>query len=154
MATHQTEMNLGRLVGCLNILNIDNDSSTIRAPYQQLLTDEKAYRESFIVSDADEELLILVEFTQIVSLRYMKVYYVPNVNGDDEMDVSGPKQIHVYLVKDLNKNFGDLKQMTPHKSKRCKEGNLSRGQIIKLKQPKKTQKLIIYIASNHGDTEK
>eukprot|EP01083_Nonionella_stella_P138253 420746_1 len=151
---HQTETNLDRLVGCINILNIDNDSSTIRAPYQQLLTDEKAYRESFIVSDADEELLILVEFTQIVSLRSMKVYYVPNVKGSDDMDVSGPKQIHVYLVKDLNKNFDDLEQLTPHKSKRCKEENLSRGQIIKLKQPKKTQKLIIYIASNHGDTEK
>eukprot|EP01083_Nonionella_stella_P309036 1092889_1 len=154
MATHQTAMNLDRLVGCLNILNIDNDSSTIRAPYQQLLTDDKVNHESFIVSNADEELLILVEFTQIVSLRSMKVYYVPNVKGSDDMDVSGPKQIHVYLVKDLNKNFDDLEQLTPHKSKRCKEENLSRGQIIKLKQPKKTQKLIIYIASNHGDTEK
>eukprot|EP01083_Nonionella_stella_P228690 810267_1 len=101
--------NVTTLLESIDVLNIDKNKSTIRTPFLQLLTQEqKIDNESFIISDADEELLILVAFTQPINLKSMKIYYSPH--NDDT--TSGPKDIHIYKTKNLNVNFDDIEYMT------------------------------------------
>eukprot|EP01084_Bolivina_argentea_P043623 80350_1 len=86
------------------ILNVDFHQSTISI--QSFPCQDNTNKSSYIVSDADEELLILVEFKQPVDLLLIRLFAL-GLNDDVE-DVSAPKDIHVYKINDLNKNFDDI----------------------------------------------
>eukprot|EP01084_Bolivina_argentea_P252041 422958_1 len=101
------------LVETVNVLNIDKDASTISA--QQLIVNENKSisDEEYIISDADEELLILIQFKQQIQLKSTKIYSIKNTiqkinNNETDIDVSQAKDVCIYKLSALNVNFDDL----------------------------------------------
>eukprot|EP01083_Nonionella_stella_P038221 103996_1 len=149
-------MELSNYVSGVNILNIDKDESTIS---NRDLISNSLNQNGFIVSDADEELLILIEFARIMDLQSIKIYSLPL--EDDHEDISCPKQVHIYHLKHLNIDFDDVNAMKPDKSVECCLKKLKKGQNIALQKAshnaikfKQTKHLAIYIQSNQADAEK
>eukprot|EP01084_Bolivina_argentea_P264755 448585_1 len=148
-------------VDCISILNIDNEKSTISS--QQLITNEPINDEQYIVSDTDEELLILIQFVKEIELKSIKIHYVQNsVNKivDEDIDISGPKDVLIYKILDLNINFDDLLSIQPDKSIKCNIKKLEKGQNISLQKTsksaikfKKIKYLAIYVKTNQKNTE-
>ena len=97
------------------ILNIDKEESTIFG--MELIINTNINNESFIVSDADEELLILISFKEIIDLKSVKIDVLTPNNNDNEM--SAPKEIDIYKINNLNINFDDLTWMKSDKSINC-----------------------------------
>eukprot|EP01084_Bolivina_argentea_P104392 186924_1 len=149
-----------RSIATLQILNYDNDASTI--PIIHLSSRESFTTNEYIVSDADEELLILVEFKQSVDLNSITLYGLPLNAENGEDDMSLPKRIDIYKIDSLNKDFDDINSIkTANKSYTCSSKKLMKGQTIKLKDKsknavkfKKIKFVAIYIKSNQQDTEK
>eukprot|EP01084_Bolivina_argentea_P248624 415920_1 len=148
-------MNLRSHVNIIQILNIDSDASTLSA--QQLLSTDNTEIDSYILSDVDEEIIILVEFKEFVDLQSIKLCAL-SFDENNEHDTSPPKQVHVYKLDNISKNFEDLKSIKPDKTVKCSSKKLTAYQSIKLKKIgirfKKTRYLAIYIESNQNDTEK
>eukprot|EP01084_Bolivina_argentea_P232759 392217_1 len=142
---------LAENIKTINVINIDLSESTMS---MEQLFSQQAVASSYVVSDVDEELLILVEFKQSVNLQLIKLYAVPQ---DDSSEMSPPKQIYVYKIDNLNKNFDDIKSLNkPDKAIKCSCKKLLSGQNVKLKNiPKfrKIQYLAILIESNQNETE-
>eukprot|EP01083_Nonionella_stella_P295911 1005486_1 len=139
-------------IHAISVLNVNVEKSTISS--QQLISktpfiDNNAY----IVSDADEELLILVEFKEISDLRSIKLHALSNDNKD--LGTSEPQKIHIYHLNDLSKDFSDVQSMKSDKTIECSTKRLRKGQNITLRSPKfrKTRCLGIYIESNQNETE-
>eukprot|EP01083_Nonionella_stella_P271735 921033_1 len=145
------------LIDTVCILNMDKDVSTISA--RDLINLDHVKKESFIVSSADHELLILISFNNVINLKSVKLHSF-NHNIDDD-DVSCPKQVHVYKIQTLNVNFEDLSSMQPDKTVTCNAKKLCQnGQVIHLQKSSKNavkfkqiKYLAIYIDSNQNDTE-
>eukprot|EP01083_Nonionella_stella_P133500 405894_1 len=144
-------------IDTVNILNLDEDVSTISA--MDLITQDHVKKESFIVSSADHELLILISFKDVLDLKSVKIHSFDQ-KIDDE-DVSCPKQVNIYKINNLSVNFDDLSSMKPDKTVTCNAKKLcKKGQVIHLqKSPKNAVQfnqikyLAIYIDSNQNDTE-
>eukprot|EP01084_Bolivina_argentea_P167888 291251_1 len=143
----------------INVLNIDTENSTIDV---SRLVSTKINQNSFIVSDADEELLILISFKGITNLKSMKIYSLKSIiqSMEDEMDISQPKEINIYILNNLNINFDDISSFEYDKSIKCSIKKLSKGQNINLQKTsknaikfKKIKHLAIYIQSNQKNTE-
>eukprot|EP01084_Bolivina_argentea_P051178 94133_1 len=149
-------MNLQPQVDTIRILNIDIDSSSISP--QQLIYQEAFNNESYLISDADEELIILVEFKQIIDLQSITLHSFSEIESDDdEIDTSPPKQIHIYKISNMNKDFDDLKSTKSDKCIKCSVKKLSNGQKINLQKTsknaikfKKIKYLAIYIQTNQN----
>eukprot|EP01083_Nonionella_stella_P274468 931695_1 len=149
----------------VQIFNIDKDISTTSSTSFISTSNKKQNNEnidndSYIVSDADEELLILVQFKQITNLQSMTIYASTNGIDVENVDVSEPKKVNVFKIDNLRFNFDDVRSRTPNKTVHCSTKRLSKGQYINLqKEPKNaiqfknTQCLAIYIESNQNDTE-
>eukprot|EP01084_Bolivina_argentea_P221991 375849_1 len=140
----------------INVLNVDKEKSTLSI--DKLVTDHSnVQNKGFIISDADEELLILIEFQNILSLQSIKVYALLHDEVvDDELDTSAPKQVDIYKLSNLNIDFNDFDDRKCDKSIECKANKLETGQVIKLKNLPKFNKikfLAIYIRSNQNETE-
>ena len=155
-------MNLQKSVESVNILNIDSDLSNMYG--SQLITcdETKISNKQYIVSDADEELLILIKFKNIITLKSITIYAsTSEININDEEDISSPNQIHIYKLQNLSVNFDDIHTLRPDKSLKCLKKKLTKGQKIKLHSNSKLsmkfnkiQYLAIYIESNQNETEK
>ena len=137
-------------------------------------------KESYIVSDVDAELLLLVEFHDFVDLHSIKLYALPPTDdtktddGDDEEDededededddedqLSPPKEVEIFKIDDLSKDFDDVHDMKPNHSVSCSAKKLVKGQVINLKKKskiavkfKKIKYLALFIKSNQKETEK
>eukprot|EP01084_Bolivina_argentea_P011329 21175_1 len=144
----------------VNVLNIDKENSTL--PVNKLIlndtTHTSIHKNGFIVSDADEELLILISFEEITNLKSLQIYALTNTIEElnDEMDISQPKEINIYKLNNLNINFDDLSCIKPDKTIKCKPKKLEKGQNINLQKASKFTKikyLAIYIKSNQNGTE-
>eukprot|EP01084_Bolivina_argentea_P178651 308771_1 len=151
-----TSTDLRDQIQSIQILNMDIEESTITS--QQLVSKERAATASFIISDVDEELIVLIGFKQNVDLHSIKLF---SLSHPDANDTSQPKRIHIYNIDNLNKNFDDLKATKPDKTVKCFPKKLEKGQFINLKKNsknsikfKKTRNLAIYITSNQNETEK
>eukprot|EP01084_Bolivina_argentea_P208266 355159_1 len=153
-------MDLKQLVQSIRVLNIDNEESTISP--QQLISPKKTFNnDSFIISDADEELIILIEFQHAIDLHSIKLYSISfNDSADRNIYTSQPKQVHIYKLYNLNVVFDDIKSMKKNKSIKCTAKKMTKGQVINLKrsardalQFKTTKYLAIYIESNQNDSE-
>eukprot|EP01084_Bolivina_argentea_P299460 516196_1 len=147
-------MDLSNAIEHVNILNVDKTLSCVPVSSIVIGNDD-----GFIISDADEELLISIEFTQFVNLHSLKIKAITNEN-DTSTDASPPKLVHIYKTDNSNINFNDLSSMKPDKSITCSAKKLSKGQNIKLqKETRNTIKfknikyLIIYVESNQGNTD-
>ena len=143
------------LIETVNVLNVEEDESTLGT--DKIITDN-IDKNSFIVSDADEELLILIEFPREVHLEWIKLHALPHDDSQDANDVSAPKNVSIYKLSDLNKQFEDFDDIEADKEVVCKQKKLKKGQIIKLDTAKtikfnKTKYFAIYIKSNQNDTE-
>eukprot|EP01084_Bolivina_argentea_P125430 222237_1 len=140
----------------IKILNIDTEESSITA--NELITTVKQSNQ-YILSDADEELIILAQFQQSVNLQSIQ-FFASHISNND-IDASAPKQLHIYKLDNMNKNFDDITSMKPDKSVICSNKKLRKGQKIKLKSTSKNaikfktiKYLAIYVESNQNDTEK
>ena len=72
-------MDLSNYVEQVNILNIDHNASTL--PPSEFIINSNFNK--FIVSDKDEEMLILIKFRDIVSLKSMTIYAKANSYNHD-----------------------------------------------------------------------
>eukprot|EP01084_Bolivina_argentea_P292599 503043_1 len=94
-----------------SVLNYSQDNSTIEA--NELFSRNYGHKIPYIVSDCDEELLILIEFEKLTSVQNI-IIYAPNIdvndikNDDEELDLSPPKSVYLYKIKNLNVNFDDI----------------------------------------------
>eukprot|EP01083_Nonionella_stella_P039194 106605_1 len=77
------------------------------------------------------------------------------------MDVSEPKNVHIFHLSDINLDFNDIRQIKPNKSIHCSTKKMTKGQMIKLSQKaalqlkfKHTKYLGIYVESNQRNTDK
>eukprot|EP01084_Bolivina_argentea_P118372 210045_1 len=144
-----------KFIKAICILNIDKKESTLSQ--EQIISEETndLNNASFILSDADEELLILIEFKYMMNLKSIKMYALPHDNCLE--NISAPKQVHVYKLSGLNIDFDDIKHMKPDKSIKCKTNKLAKGQMIDLTKKsikfKNSKYLAIYIESNQSDTD-
>eukprot|EP01083_Nonionella_stella_P131027 397793_1 len=140
----------------INILNKDTEASTITN--DQLIFTHTFDEKRYILSDADEELIVLIQFKATVHLNSITLHAFPHTK--DEYDSSPPKQVHIYKIDNLNKSFDDIKSMKPHKNVKCSLSKMQNGQMIKLKSKSKhalafnkVQYLAIYVESNQQDSE-
>eukprot|EP01084_Bolivina_argentea_P051180 94136_1 len=151
-------MDFEEQINSIQVLNFSTDNSTIEP--EQLITKKIYDCESYIVSDADEELIILIQFRQIVALHSITLFALSNTQTDDELDISAPKKVHIYKIDNLNKDFDDITTMKPDVNIKCSSKKLSKGQTVNLKQVSKNalkfnkiRYLAIYIETNQNDTE-
>eukprot|EP01084_Bolivina_argentea_P070931 128983_1 len=109
---------------------------------------------NYIVSDTDEELLILAEFKQSVDLQSIKLY-ASKLEEKEIGNASPPKHVEMYTLGNVSKNFDDIHIMKPVKVVKCSSKKLVKGQQIKLKSIKfkKIKHMAIFIASNQIDSE-
>eukprot|EP01084_Bolivina_argentea_P172994 299638_1 len=143
---------MAEIIKTFQILNVDKNESTISI--EDVALKKKVDTESYVISDADEELLILVEFKDIINLETITIFSLSQNNSNH--DISPPKQVDVYKMKNLNISFADLTSLKPDKSIICSLKKLHKGQNIKLKKTikfKQTRYLAVYIKSNQNDAE-
>eukprot|EP01083_Nonionella_stella_P301427 1033992_1 len=146
-------------IDSLLILNFDEDESTTTPIDIFVQSNPMPFR--YIVSDVDEELLILLEFKPAIDLCSIQLYASTEGIDHGGMDVSEPKNVHIFHLSHLNVNFNDILQIKPNKSIHCSTKKMAKGQKIKLSQKaalklkfKHTKYLAIYVESNQRNTEK
>ena len=154
-------MDLYDQIESVEVLNVDKEISNMRGTEVVISSNKDISNQKYIVSDADEELLILIGFKTVVDLKAIKLYATTQVDIDEDEDISQPKNIHIYKLDNLNVNFDDLLSLNPHKSIICDKKKLVKGQNIKLQKQsknitkfKKVKYLAIYIETNQNETEK
>ena len=140
-------------------LNVNDEESTMSAN-ELMLHNSDPNPGRFIVSDADEELLIMIKFNEFIDIQSIKMYALP-LNDDMRItDASPPKQIHIYKLSNLDQDFEDIKGLKPHKSMVCSSKKLSKGQTVNLRKNitkplafRKVKYMAIFIESNQDNTE-
>lgn len=152
-------MDLAKSIRLVQVSNRDADHSSMPSD-EVVLYNSDPNPERFIVSDADEELLIVINFHHFVDIQSITVYALPL---DDDLkidDASPPKQIHIFKLSHLNNDFDDIKKLVPQKSVVCSSQKLLRGQKVNLQKKtskplafKKVKHLGIFIESNQNDTD-
>ena len=152
------------MVDSVEILNMDKELSNPSSNAQILSSESGLDQSHYIISDADYELLILIQFKQVISLKSIKLFAsMDNIDIDqDEIDeVSLPKDVNIYKLGNLSINFDDLESLKSDKSIKCSNKKLSKGQNVKLQKDSKLalkfrsiQYLAIYIKTNQNETEK
>eukprot|EP01084_Bolivina_argentea_P008668 16220_1 len=150
------------------ILNIDREHSTLSESEFIQQNVINIHSNNYIVSDADEELLILVEFHTDIDLESIIFYAFPETKNEDnddnsdnalDIDMSPPKLINIYKSNNINISFDDLNSIKPNKTITCRNKKLIKGQVTNLKTCKnavkfgKTRYLVIYIKSNQNESE-
>eukprot|EP01084_Bolivina_argentea_P201181 343924_1 len=163
---------MSQFVKICSILNIDKNNSNIHA--SELCNVNDCH--SFIVSDSDEELLILIEFATMVKLETITFYASTNdIELDEKNDInhndadnevynmSAPKMISIYKTDHININFNDIldnKVNKPLRNVTLLQNKLNKGQKIKLNKSskcatklQKVKYLVIYIKTNQENTE-
>eukprot|EP01084_Bolivina_argentea_P310282 536882_1 len=146
------------LIECFRILNAAEDDSTCAIDAFPFI--ETINKESFIISDCDEELIILIKFREKISLNSLAIWAYPNTEVTDQHDASPPKAVFVYKLKNLSVDFNDLPSMKADIAIKCSSKKLRKGQSINFKKNPKiavkfkdVQFMAVYIKSNQKDTE-
>ena len=164
--TIKRSMNVNGMIKTLRVLNRSNEDSTISDKEFGLNINKNDIK--YIMSDADEELLILVEFKEEIDLDSITFFAssISEINPDyddtEDIDYSPPKDISIYKIKNINKDFDDAKSRKPDFTLSADLNKISSkyGQIAKLKKKAKAsvkfgkcQFLMIFISSNQDDTD-
>eukprot|EP01084_Bolivina_argentea_P057638 105289_1 len=157
----KNKTNLSKHINQFLIINIDKHKSTISA--NELISNKQIAHNSHIISEVDEELLILIQFTKIINLQRIELFECSNHKNDALRDASAPKEIRVYKIKHTNINFQDIQSINPDHSsvlKQKKSKNVILHKLNLQKNPQNAVKfktikcLAIYIPSNQLNTEK
>eukprot|EP01084_Bolivina_argentea_P145172 254517_1 len=148
-------MDVKQRVESICILNFDEEESTITQRQLMWNYDENS-KNSYIVSDVDSELLILIQFDDVIDLNYVTIKALPNKNDD----ISPPNRIHIYSMQHLNINFNDIRTLKPDKSINCSTKKLKKGQKISLNKTlqnvmkfRQTLYVAVFIETNQNNTE-
>ena len=157
-------VNVNGLIKTIKVLNRSNEDSTISD--KMFGANTNITESQYIVSDADCELLILIEFREDIDLETISFHACMKTNNDDddeddeEKDISAPKKVFIYKVDSLNKDFDDALAAKPDLKLSLDKNKLKSGQIVKLKKKAKASikfgkidKLMIYITSNQDETD-
>eukprot|EP01084_Bolivina_argentea_P306170 529013_1 len=150
-------MDLNALIKTFNVLNMDKERSTLST--EALISHKNTNNKLFVVSDADEEMLILVEFAKIVDLHSVKLHSLHETDNDND-DCSPPKAVHILKRDNIAINFDDINPQKLDKSMlcKCKKSGKSNKQMNTFNAKKKSNKfnktkyLAIYIQSNQTNT--
>eukprot|EP01084_Bolivina_argentea_P309362 535101_1 len=136
------------------ILNRDDASTISESQFPKI---ENMNQGLFVLSDADHELLFLIEFKQEIDLDSITFYAI---QPPKEEEHSAPKTIAIYKVDSLNKDFDDVNGTKPDAQFVAKKEKLKTGQKFSFKKKAKARvkfskvsKLLIYISGNVDDTE-
>ena len=149
-------MDLSDCVDTVHILNMDDAQSKLSK--MQLISNSNDC--NYILSDADEKILILIKFKQAVSLKSIEIH--ANVINEDN-DISESKAISIYKLQNLPVYVNELDSLSSDESFECSKYQLSNGQIIELQNSSKlqlaikfkdTQFIAIYLKSNQNGTDK
>lgn len=147
--------NINDSIKTFEILNLETSESTITN--EQFPKIKNPNQGLFIVSDADHELIFLIDFGQDIDLESITFHAIQSAK---EGEYSPPKEINLFIVDSLNKNFDDVKDAKPDKTLIGKKKKLVNGQTFNMKKKAKSsvkfnrvQKLLIYVSSNIDDTE-
>jgi len=167
---------LNHLIQTIRVLNRSDEESTLSD--QAFGASTNPNKALFIKSDSDEELLILIEFREVVDLETISFFALSadtedTPNGDDEDDddeeeeedeaaMSAPKQVALFKVESLNKDFDDAQSAKPDVKLELDAEKLgsARGHVVNLKKRGKTaikfrkcSKIMLFVASNQEETE-
>merc|ERR1712157_42185 len=81
--------------------------------------------------------------------------------GKEFADASAPKWFYLYAVTDLSVNFDDVEDLQEDKDVTTGLKKIEKGQMVRLQNEpknmakfKKLKRLVVYIKSNHGETDK
>ena len=143
--------NVNSEIMTFRVLNLSLKESTISV--QKFPKIENVNQALYLVSDADEELLIMVEFRQEIDLQSVTFHAL---QSPKEEEYGAPKDIALYRVDSLNKDFDDIEYLKGGAKLVGKKEKLSKGQKCSLKTKaifRGVNKLIIYISSNINGTE-
>eukprot|EP01084_Bolivina_argentea_P054900 100676_1 len=148
----------------VGVLNYDKDKSTTSPT--ELICNVSGYNgtgidnKRFIASDADEELLILIEFIDYIDLNKITFYALPFDDSICESDMSPPKLIHIFKRDHINLNFDDVNQLKHDVKVTCIAKKLAKGQCVNMKKKTKNvvkfrsiKYLAIHIKSNQNDSD-
>lgn len=152
-------MNVSKAVRSVQVLNRDDAESTMSAN-EVLLYNSDPNPGAFIISDADEEVLIIIRFKHFIDIQSIQIYALPLDDEIEIEDASPPKQIHVFKLSNLDQDVDVIKTLKPQKSIICSPQNLSKGQTVNLRENiseplafKTVKYLAILMESNQNDTE-
>eukprot|EP00484_Ammonia_sp_Unknown_P001758 CAMPEP_0197023112 /NCGR_PEP_ID=MMETSP1384-20130603/3903_1 /TAXON_ID=29189 /ORGANISM="Ammonia sp." /LENGTH=218 /DNA_ID=CAMNT_0042451281 /DNA_START=51 /DNA_END=707 /DNA_ORIENTATION=+ len=161
-------INLNGLIKTVKVLNRSDEDSTISD--MMFGANTNITEAQYIMSDADEELLILYEFKEDVDLDSISLHACmtsfdakDNDDEDEELEYSPPKQIFIYKVDSLNKDFEDALAAKPDLKIVGDRNKLKskQGQTVKIKKKAKLSvkfgkldKLMVFIPSNLDDVDK
>eukprot|EP01084_Bolivina_argentea_P118953 210984_1 len=112
--TINAAQNINDLIKTLRVLNRSDEDSTISD--LEFGSNINKNDIQYIMSDADEELLFLIEFREEIDLESIAFYASslnkinPNIDDTEDIDYSPPKNIFIYKVDNLNKDFDDAKK--------------------------------------------
>lgn len=146
-------MNLSSIVDTVELLDIDEELSNPSTNAKILGSESGLDSSHYVVSDVDQELLILIQFKQMINLQSIKLYASKDnidIDADEMDDISLPKDVYLYKLQNLNINFDDLDYIKHDKSTKCRINKLPKGQIINLqKEAKLTAKVIKSTLKRH-----
>eukprot|EP00485_Elphidium_margaritaceum_P006731 CAMPEP_0202695796 /NCGR_PEP_ID=MMETSP1385-20130828/9287_1 /ASSEMBLY_ACC=CAM_ASM_000861 /TAXON_ID=933848 /ORGANISM="Elphidium margaritaceum" /LENGTH=217 /DNA_ID=CAMNT_0049351873 /DNA_START=37 /DNA_END=690 /DNA_ORIENTATION=+ len=137
------------------VLNLSTEESTISdAQFPRI---EQMNAGLFIVSDADEELLIQIQFKDEVNLESITLFALQA----PKEEYSAPKNVRLFKTDSLNSNFDDVKDNKKFDAQFVgKKEKLENGQKFSFKKNAKStvkfnkvKYLLIYISSNIDGTE-
>eukprot|EP01084_Bolivina_argentea_P167889 291255_1 len=137
------------------VLNVDKNTSTITS--DEIIGNRDNGK--CIVSDCDEELLVLVEFKAGTTLQNISISASISPENHTEIeqkiDASPPKLIHIYKTKNINLDFDNIQSLKADKIVKCSKNKLKTEQVVKLNKSSKNalkfkvvKYLAIYIQSN------
>jgi len=170
---------LNDLVQTIRVLNRSDAESTISD--QAFGANTKPDAAHFIKSDSDEELLLLIEFRENVNLETVSFHALPpeskedaaaddedpddddnDDDDEDDADCSAPKNVSLFKVESLNKDFSDAQDAKPDVKVVCDSKQLAspKGHVVNLKKRGNTaikfrncSKIMVFVASNQLETE-
>eukprot|EP01084_Bolivina_argentea_P263397 445812_1 len=138
--TINSKVNLNNNIKTIRVLNRNESESTISD--KAFGENIKPNKHQYIMSDADEELLILIEFKEDVDLEtisfHADIEKKSDNDNDEECDYSAPKQVYIDKIESLNLDFDDAKKMKNNKNAtslklKSKKLKSEGGHILKLK---------------------
>ena len=134
-------MNLSSIVDTVEILNIEKELSKISSNAQILSSESGLDKSHYIISDADQELLILIQFKQAINLKSIKLYAsmdnINDIDQDEIDDISLPKQVYIYKLTNLNVNFDDLESLKPINKLNVQLRNYQKDRLLNYKKIQK-----------------
>ena len=107
---------------------------------------------SFVVSDCDPELLILIEFDREVCVNSVRFHAASStIHSNRPFLISQPRHVRIHKTNDVSVNFSDIKRMRPDVSQECDAKQLEQGQTVTCNLLS-VRNLVIFVQTNQDDT--